>query len=194
MRIILASGSQTRRGIMDSLKIKYDVTKSGVDETCDISDPVLYVEELSRRKALDVSKKVGKGDYIILAADTIIFKNGKKYEKPKSVEQAFENLKELSGGTNIAVTGVTLIDNKLDNVVTFSESTKVTFNNITDDDLKFYIDHHPDILNNAGYTLEGIMSLFLAKLDGDYYNVLGLPLGKIYATINKMGYSLKDLD
>lgn len=194
MRIILASGSQTRRGIMDSLKIKYNVTKSGVDETCDISDPVLYVEELSRRKALDVSKKVGKGDYIILAADTIIFKNGKKYEKPKSVEQAFENLKELSGGTNIAVTGVTLIDNKLDNVVTFSESTKVTFNNITDDDLKFYIDHHPDILNNAGYTLEGIMSLFLAKLDGDYYNVLGLPLGKIYATLNKMGYSLKDLD
>lgn len=194
MRIILASGSQTRRGIMDSLKIKYNVTKSGVDETCDISDPVLYVEELSRRKALDVSKKVGKGDYIILAADTIIFKDGKKYEKPKSVEQAFENLKELSGGTNIAVTGVTLIDNKLDNVVTFSESTKVTFNNITDDDLKFYIDHHPDILNNAGYTLEGIMSLFLAKLDGDYYNVLGLPLGKIYATLNKMGYSLKDLD
>ena len=194
MGIILASGSQTRRGIMDSLKIKYNVTKSGVDETCDISDPVLYVEELSRRKALDVSKKVGKGDYIILAADTIIFKNGKKYEKPKSVEQAFENLKELSGGTNIAVTGVTLIDNKLDNVVTFSESTKVTFNNITDDDLKFYIDHHPDILNNAGYTLEGIMSLFLAKLDGDYYNVLGLPLGKIYATLNKMGYSLKDLD
>lgn len=194
MRIILASGSQTRRGIMDSLKIKYDVTKSGVDETCDISDPVLYVEELSRRKALDVSKKVGKGDYIILAADTIIFKDGKKYEKPKSVEQAFENLKELSGGTNIAVTGVTLIDNKLDNVVTFSESTKVTFNNITDDDLKFYIDHHPDILNNAGYTLEGIMSLFLAKLDGDYYNVLGLPLGKIYATLNKMGYSLKDID
>ena len=194
MRIILASGSQTRRGIMDSLKIKYNVTKSGVDETCDISDPVLYVEELSRRKALDVSKKVGKGDYIILAADTIIFKDGKKYEKPKSVEQAFENLKELSGGTNIAVTGVTLIDNRLDNIVTFSESTKVTFNNITDDDLKFYIDHHPDILNNAGYTLEGIMSLFLAKLDGDYYNVLGLPLGKIYATLNKMGYSLKDLD
>lgn len=194
MRIILASGSQTRRGIMDSLKIKYNVIKSGVDETCDISDPVLYVEELSRRKALDVSKKVGKGNYIILAADTIIFKDGKKYEKPKSVEQAFENLKELAGGTNIAVTGVTLIDNKLDNVVTFSESTKVTFNNITDDDLKFYIDHHPDILNNAGYTLEGIMSLFLAKLDGDYYNVLGLPLGKIYATLNKMGYSLKDLD
>ena len=194
MRLILASGSETRRGIMDSLKIKYDVIKSGVDETCDISDPSLYVEELSRRKALDVSSKVGVGDYIILAADTIIFKDGKKYEKPKSVEEAFSNLKELSGGTNIAVTGVTLIDNKLDNVVTFSESTKVTFNNITDDDLKFYIDHHPDILYNAGYTLEGIMSLFLAKLDGDYYNVLGLPLGKIYTMLNKMGYSLKDLD
>ena len=194
MRLILASGSQTRREIMDSLKIKYDVIKSGVDETCDISDPSLYVEELSRRKALDVSSKVGVGDYIILAADTIIYKDGKKYEKPKSVEEAFSNLKELSGGTNIAVTGVTLVDCKNNNIETFSDKTNVTFNDITDEDLKFYIDHHPDILYNAGYTLEGIMSLFLAKLDGDYYNVLGLPLGKIYTMLNKMGYSLKDLD
>ena len=194
MRIILASGSETRRGIMDSLKIKYDVIKSGVNETCDISDPALYVEELSRRKATDVSAKVGKGDYIILAADTIIYKDGKKYEKPKSIEEAFKNLKELSGSTNIAVTGVTLIDNRLDNIVTFSDITKVSFKDISDEDLKFYIDHHPDILYNAGYTLEGIMSLFLERLDGDFYNVLGLPLGKIYTILNKMGYSLKDLD
>lgn len=194
MRIILASGSETRRGIMDSLKIKYDVIKSGVNETCDISDPALYVEELSRRKAIDVSAKVGKGDYIILAADTIIYKDGKKYEKPKSIEEAFKNLKELSGGTNMAVTGVTLIDNRVDSIATFSDITKVSFKEISDDDLKFYIDHHPDILYNAGYTLEGIMSLFLERLDGDFYNVLGLPLGKIYTILNKMGYSLKDLD
>ena len=194
MRIVLASGSETRRGIMDSLTIKYDVIKSGVDETCNIEDPNLYVEELSRRKAKDVSAKVGKGDYIILAADTIIYKDGKKYEKPKSIEEAFKNLKELSGSTNIAVTGVTLIDNRLDNIVTFSDITKVSFKDISDEDLKFYIDHHPDILYNAGYTLEGIMSLFLEKLDGDFYNVLGLPLGKIYTMLNKMGYSLKDLD
>lgn len=194
MRMILASGSETRRGIMDSLKIKYDVIKSGVDETCDISDPALYVEELSRRKATDVSAKVGKGDYIILAADTIIYKDGKKYEKPKSIEEAFKNLKELSGGTNMAVTGVTLIDNRVDSIATFSDITKVSFKDISDDDLKFYIDHHPDILYNAGYTLEGIMSLFLERLDGDFYNVLGLPLGKIYTILNKMGYSLKDLD
>ena len=194
MRIILASGSQTRRGIMDSIKINYDVIKSGVDETCDILDPALYVEELSRRKATDVSAKVGRGDYIILAADTIIYKDGKKYEKPKSIEEAFKNLKELSGSTNIAVTGVTLIDNRLDNIVTFSDITKVSFKDISDEDLKFYIDHHPDILYNAGYTLEGIMSLFLERLDGDFYNVLGLPLGKIYTMLNKMGYSLKDLD
>ena len=194
MKIVLASGSETRRGIMDSLTIKYDVIKSGVDETCNIEDPNLYVEELSRRKAKDVSAKVGKGDYIILAADTIIYKDGKKYEKPKSVEEAFSNLKELSGGTNIAVTGVTFVDCKNNNIETFSDKTNVTFKDITDEDLKFYIDHHPDILYNAGYTLEGIMSLFLAKLDGDYYNVLGLPLGKIYTMLNKMGYSLKDLD
>ena len=179
---------------MDSLKIKYDVIKSGVNETCDISDPALYVEELSRRKATDVSAKVGKGDYIILAADTIIYKDGKKYEKPKSIEEAFKNLKELSGGTNMAVTGVTLIDNRVDSIATFSDITKVSFKDISDDDLKFYIDHHPDILYNAGYTLEGIMSLFLERLDGDFYNVLGLPLGKIYTILNKMGYSLKDLD
>ena len=194
MRVILASGSETRRRMMDGLKIKYDVIKSGVDENCDIKYPPLYVEELSRRKALDVSEKVGKGDYIIIAADTIIYKDGKKYEKPESIEEAFANLKELAGGKNIAVTGVTLIDKKTDNIITFSESTEVYFEKISDEDLKFYIDHNPEILHNAGYTLEGIMSLFTYKIDGDYNNVLGLPLGRIYTYIKKMGYSLKDLD
>lgn len=194
MRIILASGSETRRRMMDSLKIKYDVIKSGVDETCDIKDPALYVEELSRRKGLDVSSKVGNGDHIIIAADTIIYKDGKKYEKPKNIEEAFTNLKELAGGKNIAVTGVTIIDKKMDNSITFSDETEVYFENISDEDLRYYIDHNPEILHNAGYTLEGIMSLFTYKIVGDYNNVLGLPLGKIYTYIKKMGYSLKDLD
>lgn len=194
MRIILASGSETRRRMMDSLKIKYDVIKSGVDETCDIKDPALYVKELSRRKGLDVSSKVGNGDYIIIAADTIIYKDGKKYEKPKNIEEAFTNLKELAGGKNIAVTGVTIIDKKMDNSITFSDGTEVYFENISDEDLRYYIDHNPEILHNAGYTLEGIMSLFTYKIVGDYNNVLGLPLGKIYTYIKKMGYSLKDLD
>ena len=65
---------------------------------------------------------------------------------------------------------------------------------ISDDDIEWYVSHEENLLKKAGYSLEGIMSLFLERLDGDYYNVLGLPLGELYKGINELGYSLKDLD
>ena len=68
------------------------------------------------------------------------------------------------------------------------------FKNISEEDILWYVEHEDNLLKKAGYSLEGTMSLFLEKLDGDYYNVLGLPLGKLYTNINDLGYSLKDLN
>ena len=169
MRIILASSSITRRKIMDKLKIKYDIVTSDVEEKSSKEDPIEYVKELSRNKAESVSKKVSSKNSIIIAADSIIYKDGKKYEKPKSIDEVKQNLRELSG-------------------------TDVYFKEISEEDIEWYVKHEENLLKKAGYSLEGIMSLFLERLDGDYYNVLGLPLGKLYKCINEFGYSLKDLD
>lgn len=194
MRIILASSSITRRKIMDELNIKYDIITSDIEERSQSSDPKLYVEELSRNKALSVSNKVEDNKSLIIAADTIIYKDGKKYEKPKTIEEVIANLKELSGAKNQGITGVTIFDTSNGNSETFSCTTDVYFKTISGEDIMWYVSHEKDLLKKAGYSLEGTMSLFLEKIDGDYYNVLGLPLGMLYSKINEMGYSLKDFE
>lgn len=193
MDIILASSSITRRKIMDSINLKYSVVVSDEEEHSNKENPTEYVEELSRIKALNVSKKVTNSDSLIIAADSIIYKDGKKYEKPKTIEEAKNNLMELSGSKNQGITGVTIIDKKNGKSVTFSCVTDVYFKEILEDDIDWYIQNEKDLLKKAGYSLEGTMSLFLDKIDGDYYNVLGLPLGMLYTNINKLGYTLKDL-
>lgn len=193
MDIILASSSITRRKIMDSINLKYSVVVSDEEEHSDKVNPREYVEELSKNKALNVSKKVTNSNSLIIAADSIIYKDGKKYEKPKTIEEARNNLMELSGSKNQGITGVTIIDKKNGKSVTFSCVTDVYFKEILEDDIDWYIQNEKDLLKKAGYSLEGTMSLFLDKIDGDYYNVLGLPLGMLYTNINKLGYTLKDL-
>lgn len=194
MKIVLASSSITRREIMDKLKIKYDIVTSDVEEKSSKEDPREYVKELSKNKAESVAKKVSNKNSIIVAADSIIYKDGKKYEKPKSIDEVKKNLKELSGTKNQGITGVTIIDKSNGKTKTFACVTDVYFREISDDDIEWYVSHEENLLKKAGYSLEGIMSLFLERLDGDYYNVLGLPLGELYKGINELGYSLKDLD
>lgn len=194
MRLVLASKSITRRSIMDSLKIKYDVVTSDADEYSQSDDPQKYVEELSLVKAKAVAEKIDREDVVIIAADSIIYKDGKKYEKPHSIDEVISNLKELSNSVNQGITGVTIVDKAKSKILTFSCVTDVKFKVIDDEDIKWYIEHEEYLLYKAGYSLEGTMSLFVDKIDGDYYNVLGLPLGMIYTKIKELGYELKDFN
>lgn len=194
MKIILASNSKTRKKILDSLNIKYDVMVSDKEEVADNSDPRKYVEELSKVKANCVSKKIDRNDVIIIAADSIIYKDGKIYQKPKSIEEAMENLREFSNCKNQGMTGVTIIDMSNMRNVTFSCVTDVYFKRICEEDIKWYVKHEKDLLRKAGYSLEGTISLFVEKIEGDFYNVLGLPLGMLYKKLNELGYSLDDFE
>lgn len=194
MKIILASNSKTRKKILDSLNIKYDVIVSDKEEVADNSDPRKYVEELSKIKANCVSEKIEDSDVIIIAADSIIYKDGKIYQKPKSIKEAMENLKEFSNSKNQGITGVTIIDKSNMKNITFSCVTDVYFKKICNEDINWYVEHEKDLLNKAGYSLEGIISLFVEKIEGDFYNVLGLPLGMLYTKLNELGYKLKDFE
>lgn len=194
MKIILASNSNTRKKILDSLNIKYDVIVSDKEEVADNSDPRKYVEELSKVKAKSVSEKIDRSDVIIIAADSIIYKDGKIYQKPKSIEEAMENLREFSNCKNQGITGVTIIDMSNRRNVTFSYVTDVYFKRICEEDIKWYVKHEKDLLKKAGYSLEGTISLFVEKIEGDFYNVLGLPLGMLYTKLNELGYSLDDFE
>lgn len=193
MKIILASSSKQRQDILKMIGLKYEVIISDVEEISNEKKPNRYVEELSLNKARSVYKQISdKG--IIIAADTIIYYNNKKYEKPKTKEEAFNNLKELSGNKNSAYTGITIMDLYKNKTILFSSKVDVYFKNMTDDEINWYVNNEPKVFDCCGYVPEGKASIFIDKIDGDYNTLLGISPSIIFEKLKELGYSINDFD
>ena len=192
MKLILASNSRTRKEILDKVGLRYEVIPSNIEEHSDKVEPKEYVMDLSKQKALAVAKNLKEG--VILSADSIIFIDGKKLEKPKSKEQAKFMLRKLSGRVNYAVTGVTIIDLYQDKTTTINEVTEVYFDELTDEEIEWYIDNEQYIFERCGYSIAGKSAIYIPKINGDYYNILGMPISRVYKELNKLGYRISDFD
>ena len=194
MRLVLASGSKTRKRILDQLLgFECEIVKSTDEELSTKTDLSEYVMELSKIKANSASKQLTGEKCLIIAADTIICLDNHKFEKPKSKKEAFENIKKFSGKINHAMTGVTIKDLYQNKEVTFFDKTEVHFKDVSDEDIEWYVNTDPHILERAGYSMaDGKASIFVEKIVGDYYNIIGLPLGKLYDNLRALGYSMKD--
>lgn len=163
-----------------------------MEENSNETNPIEYVMDLSKQKGLTVASNIKEG--VILSADSIIYIDDKKLEKPKTKEEAKEMLKLLSGRTNYAVTGVTIIDKYQDKIVTFSETTEVYFDNMSDEEMNWYIEHEQFIFERCGYSIAGKSAIYIPKINGDYYNILGMPISKVYKELSKLGYNLSDFE
>lgn len=192
MKLILASNSRTRKEVLDKVGLKYSVIPSNIEEHSDKIDPKEYVMDLSKQKADAVSKGIKEG--VILSADSIIYIDNKKLEKPKTKEQAKKMLKNLSGKINYAVTGVTIIDLYKNKSITLNEVTEVSFDNLTDEEIEWYIDNEQYIFERCGYSIAGKSAIYIPKINGDYYNILGMPISRVYKELNKLGYQLSDFE
>lgn len=192
MKLILASNSRTRKEVLDKVGLKSTVIPSDIVENSDKTDPKDYVMDLSRQKALAVSKNLKEG--VILSADSIIYIDNKKIEKPKTKEQAREMLKSLSGKVNYAVTGVTIIDLYQNQTITLNEVTEVYFDELSDEEIEWYIENEQYIFERCGYSIAGKSAIYIPKINGDYYNILGMPISRVYKELNKLGYKLSDFD
>ena len=135
------------------------------------TDPKEYVMDLSRQKALYVSKFYNEG--IIIGADSTTYINGRRFEKPKSLEEARMMMRELSGKVNQFITGVTILDLYQHKTVTFSEVTDVYFDNLSEEEIDFYINNDKFILERCGYSMY-LGSLFIKRIEGDYNNVVSI--------------------
>ena len=193
MKLILASNSKTRKDIFDMVGWKYEVVTSKVEEHSDSTDPKQYVIDLSKDKANSVASQIND-KALIVAADSIIYMDNKKFEKPKSKKEGFENIKKMSGKVNYAVTGVTIKDLYQDKEISFTDTTEVFFKNVTDDDISWYVENEKYLLNRAGYSIAGKTSIFVDKIVGDYYNILGMPISKLYSKLNELGYKISDFE
>ena len=193
IKLILASGSKQRQGIFDMIGLKYEVVKSLEEETSYATEPDLYVKELSKIKADSVEKQINE-KAIIISADTVIYMNNKIYEKPKSKEEAFNNIKEMSGNVTYAVTGITIKDLYQNKEITFSDTAEVWIRETNDEDIKWYVENDKNILDRCGYSMLGKASIFLDKVNGDYNTLIGISPSVLYAKLRELGYKISDFE
>ena len=193
MNLILASNSKTRKNIIDMVGWKYEVVTSNVEEKSNSTNPEQYVIDLSRDKANSVATQINE-KALIVSADSIIYMDNKKFEKPKSKEEGFENIKKMSGKVNYALTGVTIKDLYQNKEISFVDTTEVHFKEVTDKDIAWYVENEKYLLNRAGYSIASKTSIFIEKIIGDYYNILGMPISKLYSKLNELGYSISDFE
>lgn len=184
MRIVLASASPRRKQLLESLGIDFDVIVSDVDETItDHSNPKIIVKELACKKAKSILEKVND-PAIIIAADTIVVGNS-ILGKPESEEDAIRMLQSLSGKVHSVMTGMALIDNVNNLKISHCEVTKVFFRNLTMEDINGYIDTGEYADKAGAYAIQGKAALFVKKIEGDYNNVVGLPIYKLGELLRK---------
>lgn len=193
MKLILASSSKPRQDILKNIGWKYEVVKSLVEEKSDASKPDEYVKDLSRDKANSVASQINE-KALIVAADSVIYMDGKIYEKPKNKEEAYQNMKEMSGKVTCAVTGVTIKDLYQDKEICFSDTVEVYIKEISDEEIKWYVENEENILNRCGYAMLGKASIFLDKVNGDYNTLFGISPSKLYEKFKELGYKISDFE
>lgn len=193
MKLILASTSKFKNKILDQVSMHHDNIESDFDETNVNNNNVYeYVQTLSLGKAKSVENKVKEG--IILGLDTVVYVDNKIIEKPHSLEEARNNLKLSSGKTSSVITGITLINKYTNEIIQDYQETKITLNEICDEDINYYIENEPNAMYASGFVIETVASNFIKNINGSFYNILGVPIEKIYDYLLKWNIHLKDLE
>lgn len=178
-RIILASRSPRRQQLLYELGLKFDIIVEDYDETypeCLSGDEI--ARHVAYEKAAMFSNKL-TDNQIVIAADTIVWCNNKVLGKPFTREDAIAILKEISGNTHEVITGVSLRSKTKE--MTFTESTKVTFEAFSEDEIFYYIDNFKPFDKAGAYGIqEWIGIIACSHIEGSYFNVVGLPVQRLY--------------
>lgn len=192
MKVVLATTSKFKNQILDTVGIKHSMIESDFNEDMVNEDDVYeYVKKLALGKANSVINKVN--DSIIIGLDTINYVDGVIQEKPNNIKEARKNIEMCKNNTTKVITGICIINQKTNEIINDYVETKVTLRDINDLDIDYYMENEVNIMYASGFVLETVLSNFIDKIEGSYYNILGVPVETIYKYINNMGYNLKDL-
>lgn len=186
MKVILASASPRRRELLGNLLKDFEVLPSGAEENITAEEPGETVKELARVKAEWIAEK--HPDALVIGADTVVYCDGKILGKPADAEEARQMLRMLSGREHQVYTGVAVVSPE--GSFCDAECTDVYFAEMTDGEIEGYIATQ-DCFDKAGsYGIQGYASRFIEKINGDYFNVVGLPLRLTYLLLQKAGIEL----
>lgn len=175
--VILASASPRRKEILSLLGFPFTVVPSNVSEDLAVENDDFegYARQLATMKTQAVADE--QPDSIVIGADTIVVHDGTIFSKPESKEQAQTFLKELSGKTHTVITGVGIFTG--DKICTFSVGTKVTFRELDDLLINAYVESGDPMDKAGGYGIQTAGALLVEKIEGDFYNVMGLPIAML---------------
>ncbi len=190
-RIVLASQSSSRRRLLEDAGLKPTIIVSNVDEETDFFNamtPEDMVIALAISKAHTVREMI---DYpaIIIGCDSTFDVDGVSFGKPGSPEVAIERAKKISGRTGLLHTGHCIIDTERGIEITDRVTTKVTFTDMTDDEIADYVASEEPLHVAGGFTLDGFGSPFIPVIEGDYTNVVGISMPFLRNAMNQLGYS-----
>jgi septum formation protein len=186
MRLILASSSPRRRELLAQVGLVFDVMPAHIDETRHASEtPTAYVQRLALQKAQAIH--AAHPGTIVLGADTTVEIDGHALEKPLDRSDAERMLRALSGRTHHVHTGIALLSPHGERA--HLETTSVTFSPVDDTELQRYLDSGEPYDKAGAYGIQGYAARWIPRIDGDYFNVMGLPLAATVRLLKELSYS-----
>ncbi len=190
--MILASASPRRKEILENFGFSFKTIVKNIDETSDKVKAEEKILEIAEKKARAAA--IDFPDENVVGADTVVVVDGKILGKPKDEKEVFSMLKSLSGRGHEVITAFSFIN--INKNISYSdyEITKVYFKNLTDDEINWYINTKEPMDKAGAYGIQGKGAFFVEKIEGDFFSVMGFPLGKFVRFLNKTGFNLNDLE
>ena len=185
-KVILASNSPRRKELLGGLGIDFEVrTLSDIDESYPNALRGEDIPMFISGKKAEAYKQGMADDEMIITADTIVYDNGQVLGKPKNRGEAVQMLKVLSGHAHEVITGVSIVTKK--KTVQFASTSKVTFAALTDEESAYYVDTYKPYDKAGAYGIqEWIGYVAVTRIEGSYFNVMGLPIQKLYSELKKI--------
>ncbi len=189
-KLYLASDSKARKKLLNILGLKFKVLPSKIDEhsIAKNSNFSKLVQRNAYAKAKAVSQKVSSG--IIIGADTIVVTDKKVFGKPQSIDDAVAMLKNISGKAQMVYTGIAVIDKDYKKELVSFEKTKIHMDKLTDEQIRGYFKIVNPLDKAGSFDIQGMGALFISRIEGCFYNVVGLPLRKLYLMLKQMGINI----
>ncbi|MBS6397716.1 MAG: septum formation inhibitor Maf [Clostridiales bacterium] len=189
-KIILASASPRRKELLEQIGAAFEIRKAEGEEVITSDIPQEVVKELSGQKAQEVAEKAA--GTVIIGADTVVAIEGQILGKPKDRADAVRMLKLLQGTDHEVITGVTVILKEQGKRICFAEVTKVHVFPMTDAQIKAYVESGEPMDKAGAYGIQGRFAAYVSGIEGDYNNVVGLPVGRLYQELLAVGVDLTE--
>ena len=189
-KIILGSGSPRRKELLSQIGVPFEVRVSEKEEIYTQTIPKEIVKELALMKAENVASEIPAKNTIVIGADTVVVHQDQILGKPKDEQDAFRMIQSLQGDVHQVYTGVAILDFDGDGektVISHAVETRVSVNPMSEEEIWKYVQSKEPMDKAGAYGIQGKFSVFIEKIDGDYFNVVGLPVSYVYQMLKQLG-------